>query len=89
MYMAIGLASVNSVILAGLIYIYAKISLKTHASYSVGLVIFSALLMVHNLLTAYAYGTMSPLFGSEALPYLSAVGAAELGGLLILLKITI
>ena len=89
MYVAIGLASINSVILAGLIYLYAKISVRTRASYSIGLVIFSILLLFHNLLTAYAYGTMSPLFGSEALPYLSAVGAAELGGLLVLLKITI
>lgn len=89
MYVAIGLASVNSVILAGLIYLYAKITIRTRASYSIGLVIFAALLMFHNLLTAYAYGTMSPLFGPEALPYLSAVGAAELGGLLVLLKITI
>lgn len=89
MFVAIGLSGVNSVILAGLIYIYAKISIKTRASYSAGLVVFSALLMLHDLLTVYAYGTMSPLFGSEALPYLSAIGAAELGGLLILLKITI
>lgn len=89
MYVAIGLATVNSVILAGLIYLYARISIRTRATYSIGLVIFSLLLLSHNLLTAYAYGTMSPLFGSEALPYLSAVGAAELGGLLVLLKITI
>lgn len=88
MYAAIGLASVNSVILAGLIYLYARIFLKTRASYSMGLVFFAGLLLIHNLLTVYAYGTMSALFGPEALPYLSAMGGAELAGLLVLLRIT-
>lgn len=89
MYLAIGLASINSVILMGLIYLYAKIAVKTKASYSVGLVFFAGLLLLHNLLTALAYGTMSPLFGSEALPFLSAMGSAELAGLVVLLKMTI
>ncbi len=89
MYAAIGLASVNSAILVALIYLYAKIALKSRATYSFGLAFFAGLLLVHNLLTAFAYGTMSPLFGTEALPYLSAVGAAELAGLLVLLRITL
>lgn len=89
MELAIGLASVNSIILLALIYLYAKISLRTHAAYSVGLVFFASLLLVHNLLTALAYGTMSPLFGLDALPYLSAMGGAELAGLLVLLRITL
>ena len=89
MYVAIGLATVNSAILLGLIYVYAKISVRTRASYSIGLVIFAALLLLQNLLTAVAYGTMSPVFGSEALPYLSAMGAAEFAGLLVLLRMTL
>ena len=89
MYLAIGLATVNSAILIGLIYLYARISIRSRAAYSVGLAIFAGLLLVHNLLTAVAYGTMSPLFGSEALPYLSAMSGAELAGLLVLLRITV
>lgn len=89
MYVAIGLATVNSAILLGLIYVYAKISVRTRASYSIGLVIFAGLLLLQNLLTAVAYGTMSPVFGSEALPYLSAMGAAEFAGLLVLLRMTL
>jgi hypothetical protein len=89
MYLAIGLASVNSIILLALIYLYAKISIKTRASYSLGLLFFAGLLLVHNLLTAFAYGMMSPLFGAEALPFLSAIGGAELAGLLVLLRITL
>ena len=89
MGLAIGLASVNSVILLVLIYLYGRIAVRTHASYSIGLVIFGGLLLLHNLLTAFAYGTMSPLFGDDALPYLSAMGGAELAGLLVLLRMTL
>ena len=89
MYLAIGLATINSAILAGLIYLYARISVRTRAAYSVGLAFFAGLLLLHNLLTALAYGTMSSLFGPEALPYLSAIGGAELAGLIVLLRITI
>jgi Mg/Co/Ni transporter MgtE len=88
MYVAIGLASINSAILAGLVFLYAKISIRSHASYSIGLAFFAGMLLLQNLLTAFAYGTMSPLFGSEALPYLSTIGGAELVGLLMLLRIT-
>lgn len=89
MMAAIGLASVNSVLLATLIYIYSRIFLRTRATYSIGLVVFAGLLLLRNLLTAFAYGTMSPLFGVEALPFLAAMGGAELAGLLVLLKITV
>jgi hypothetical protein len=89
MLLAIGLSGINSVVLAILIFLYGKIALRSHAAYSVGLVFFAGLLLVHNLLTAFAYGTMSPLFGSEALPFLSAIGGAELAGLLVLLKVTV
>ena len=89
MYAAIGLATVNSALLVALIYIYGKISVRTRAAYSIGLTIFAGLLLVHNLLTAVAYGTMSPLFGTDALPYLSAMAGAEFAGLVVLLKITI
>lgn len=88
MYTAIGIASVNSVILLGLIYLYARILFRSHASYAMGLTFFAAMLLLQNLLTAVAYGTMSPLFGSEALPYLSVIGGTELAGLLMLLRMT-
>jgi len=88
MYVAIGLASINSAILLGLVYLYTKIFVKSRASYSIGLAFFAGMLLLQNLLTAFAYGTMSPLFGSDALPYLSAIGGTELAGLLMLMRIT-
>jgi hypothetical protein len=88
MYVAIGIAGINSVILVGLVYLYAKIAARSRAAYSFGLCFFAVMLLLQNLLTGFAYGTMSPLFGSDALPYLSVIGGAELAGLLGLLRTT-
>jgi hypothetical protein len=88
MYTAIGIASVNSVMLLGLVYLYVRIFLRSRASYSMGLIFFAAMLLLQNLLTAFAYGTMSPLFGADALPYLSVIGATELAGLVMLFRMT-
>jgi hypothetical protein len=88
MDVAIGIAGINSVILVGLVYLYAKIAIKSGAAYSYGLCFFAAMLLLQNLLTAFAYGTMSPFFGTDALPYLSVIGGAELAGLLALLRMT-
>jgi hypothetical protein len=88
MDLAVGIAVINSAILLGLVYLYAKIALKSRAAYSFGLCFFAAMLLLQNLLTAFAYGTMSPLFGDDALPYLSVIGATELAGLLGLLRMT-
>jgi hypothetical protein len=89
MYVAIGLASANSIILIGLIYLYARIAMKARASYSIGLAVFASLLLLHNLLTVFAYVAMAPFFGLGALPYLSGIGALELAGLIVLLRMTV
>jgi len=89
MGLAIGLALANSVILLSLIYLYSRIFLKTRAAYPIGLALFASFLLLHNLLTVFAYGTMAPVFGSGALPVLSAIGAFEFAGLIILLRITV
>lgn len=89
MYVATGLATANSVILLGLIYLYAKIAMKARASYSIGLSLFAGLLLLQNLLTVYAYTSMAPLFGVDALPYLSGISALELAGLVLLLRMTV
>ena len=86
---AIGLALANSAVLVSLIYLYSRIAVKTRATYSVGLAVFAGLLLMHNLLTVFAYAAMAPLFGQDALPFLSGIGALEFGGLLVLLKLTL
>lgn len=89
MMLAVGLASVNSAILLALLFLYGKMALRTKAMYAWGLLVFALLLLGHNLLTIFAYVSMAPLFGSEALPFLSAMAAFELGGLIVLMKMTL
>jgi hypothetical protein len=89
MLLTVSLASVNSVLLVVLLFVYGKIVLKTKAMYAVGLMIFAFLLLAQNLLSVFAFVTMQPFFGSEALPYLSGIAALELGGLVALLRITL
>lgn len=89
MSLATGFSLVNSVILVVLIYPYSKISLKTRAAYSVGLTVFASFLLLDNLFTVFVCVSMAPVFGTEALPFLSAIGAFELAGLLVLLRLTI
>ena len=53
-----------------------------------GLLVFALFLLAQNLLTVFAYVTMSPLFGYDALPFLSGISALEFIGLLVLAKIS-
>ena len=76
-------------ILLVLLYVYTKIFSKTRAMYAVGLVMFSLLLLAHNILTIFAYVLMAPVFGAEALPFLAGITALELAGLLALVRITL
>ena len=86
MELAILLAAGNSLILAGLLFIYAKIAVRTKATYSIGLAIFAFLLLLQNLVTIFSYAFMAPFFGAGALPYLFGMGALEFGSLLVLIK---
>lgn len=89
MLISVGLATVNSIILLVLLFLYGKIVLRTKAMYAAGLMVFALLLLAHNMLTIIAYVSMAPFFGAEALPFLSGMAAFELGGLLVLVKITL
>jgi hypothetical protein len=89
MDLAVGFALINSLILLGLIFLYSKIAVRTRAMYSFGLVFFASFLLLHNLLTVFAFVTMAPLFGVEAVPFLSAIGAFELAGLAVLFRMTV
>lgn len=89
MMIAVGLATINSGILITLLLLYGKIVLRTKAMYAAGLMVFALLLLADNLLTIFAYISMASFFGAEALPFLSAMAALELGGLVVLMKITL
>ncbi len=87
--LAIGLYSVNAVLLGGLAYVYGRTAIRTRAAYPMGLFIFSILLLAHALGTALGYSFFSAYLGSEAFPFMSAMGAFELVGITVLVRITL
>jgi len=82
-------SGLNVALLLALLYFYGRILFRSRAAHSVGLMFFALLLLANSVLTVYAYVVMTPFFGSEALPYLSAMSVLEFVGLAALLKITV
>lgn len=83
----ISLANVS--ILLALLTVYVKIYKNTRAIFTVGLMFFASMLMLHNLIAVYAYFAMAPLYAEELLPYFLGVHIAELAGIGALLKVTL
>ena len=83
----ISLANVS--ILLALLTVYAKIYKNTRAIFTVGLMFFVSMLMLHNLIAVYAYFAMAPSYAEGLLPYFLGVHIAELAGIGALLKVTI
>ncbi len=86
---AIVFSLLNAALLVVLLYIFARIAFRSHASHSIGLAFFSVLLLANSLMTAYGYAAMAPFFMPEALPLLSVVSVLEFVGLVVLVKITV
>ena len=83
----ISLANVS--VLLALLTVYAKIYKSTRAIFTVGLIFFASMLMLHNLIAVYAYFAMAPLYTEGLLPYFLGVHIAELAGIGALLKVTL
>ena len=79
----------NIILLLGLIYLYARIVVKTRAGYSTGLLVFAVLLLFHNVVTLFGYTVMGGLFSSQLYPVLAGITVCEFGALLALLKVTV
>jgi hypothetical protein len=79
---------VNMIVLGILMFIFSQMYRRTKAHLPLGMIVFSAMLFLHNVIGAYAYFAMSMLFSSEIFPYLLGVHIAELAGILIFLKIS-
>jgi hypothetical protein len=79
----------NVGILVVLFAVYIKIYTKTKAMFTIGLIVFSAMLMLHNIIAVYGYFAMAPLYSNELLPYFVVIHFAELIGLIALMKVTI
>jgi membrane-bound metal-dependent hydrolase YbcI (DUF457 family) len=79
----------NVAILVALMAVYGRIYGKTGATFTIGLMVFAGMLMLHNVLAVYAYFAMAPLYSDELLPYFAGIHIAELAGLIALLKVTV
>ena len=80
---------VNVALLTTLEIIYIRIYKSSKAIFTLGLMFFAGMLMLHNAIAVYAYVAMEPLYNETLLPYFVAIHAAELVGIAVLLKITI
>ena len=79
----------NMAILVVLLAIYGRIYRKTRATFTIGLMVFAGMLMLHNVIAVYGYFAMAPLYSDGLLPYFVGIHIAELAGLLALLKVTV
>jgi hypothetical protein len=79
----------NMAILVALLAVYARIYIKTRATFTIGLAVFVSMLMLHNGIAVYGYFAMAPLYSNELLPYFAGIHIAELAGLIALLKVTV
>lgn len=82
-------ALANVGVLITLLIIYARIYKNTKAVFTIGLMLFAGLLMLHNIIAVYAYFMMAPLYAEALIPYFLAIHVAELAGILVLLRITL
>ena len=86
---AIGLYTLNAVMLGILAFVYGRTAFSTRAKYPLGLFVFSILLMLHSVGTAAAYLFLSPYFAEEAVPFMFIMGSFELVGVGVLVKTTL
>lgn len=82
----VGLANIG--ILTVLLIIYTRLYRDTKAIFTMGLMFFASLLMLHNLIAVYAYFAMEQLYTIGLLPYLLGIHIAELAGLSVLFRVT-
>ena len=83
----VGLANIS--ILTAMFIVYAKVYKNTKAVFTIGLMFFVSLLMLHNIIAVYAYFAMAPLYAVGLLPYFVGIHIAELAGLSILFRVTL
>ena len=89
MEISAGVGIANVVLLIALLTVYAKVYKSTRAVFTIGLMFFAGMLMLHNIIAVYAYFAMQPLYALGLLPYFAVIHIAELAGIAALLKVTL
>lgn len=82
-------AFANIAILIALLFLYVRVYRSSKAKFTIGLILFVILLMLHNIIAVYGYFMMEPLYAEALIPYFFAIHIAELAGLSVLLRITL
>jgi hypothetical protein len=82
-------ALVNIAILITLLILYIRVYKSSRAKFTMGLMLFVGLLMLHNIIAVYGYFMMEQLYAEALVPYFLAIHIAELAGLSVLLRITL
>jgi membrane-bound metal-dependent hydrolase YbcI (DUF457 family) len=80
---------INTAVLIVLLAVYVNIYRKTRATFTIGLMVFAGMLMLHNIIAIFGYFAMAPLYSDDLLPYFVGIHIAELVGLIALLKVTV
>jgi hypothetical protein len=62
-----GIALVHVVLLVCLLTIYARIYKHTKASFTIGMMFFAGMLILHNIIAVYAYFAMESLYSVDLL----------------------
>jgi hypothetical protein len=83
----VGMANIG--ILIALLVIYLRVYKNSKATFTIGLIFFVSLLMLHNIIAVYAYFAMQQLYSVGLLPYFVGIHIAELAGLSVLLRTTL
>jgi hypothetical protein len=52
-----------------LLAVYANIYRKIRATFTIGLMVFTGMLLLHNVIAIYGYFAMAPLYSNDLLPY--------------------
>lgn len=86
---ATGMSLLNVILLVGLLYLYARIAIKTRAGYTFGLTLFSGLLLAQNSGMAYVCGFLTEYYDWQLSPFFAVVSILEFAGLLILFRVTL
>ena len=86
---ATGFSALNVALLLGLLYLYGGKAIKTRASYTFGLIIFSGLLLAQNSVMVYVCAFLTGFYNWQLYPFFDALAVLESAGLLVLLKVTL
>lgn len=74
-------AVLNVLLTTALVVLYVRVYARTRAPFTLGLILFALAFLAQNVLVAYSYGAMMPLFGDALVPYLLGIGILEAAGL--------